>query len=66
MKLPQRSSRFGGDFVAMWTDIKHKYSLQKKDTSKFDMALKQSLDTIQSRAAWVQVSSYVDDCYTRI
>lgn len=52
--------------MAAWTDIKHKYSLQKKDTSKFDMALKQSLDTIQSRAAWVQVSSYVDDCYTRI
>lgn len=26
-----------------------------KDTSKFDMALKQTLDSIRARAAWVQV-----------
>ncbi len=31
-------------------------SLQDKDTSKFDMALNQTLDSIKSRAAWVKVS----------
>ncbi|CDO74865.1 hypothetical protein BN946_scf185004.g15 [Trametes cinnabarina] len=30
---------------------------QDKDTSKFDMALKQTLDSIRSRAAWVKRSS---------
>ena len=30
--------------------------LKNKDTSKFDMALKQALDNVQSRAAWVKVS----------
>ena len=29
--------------------------LQDKDTSKFDMALNQTLDSIKSRAAWVKV-----------
>ena len=28
---------------------------QDKDTSKFDMALKQTLDSIKARAAWVKV-----------
>ena len=43
------------------TESERKIFVQNKDTSKFDMALKQSLDTIQSRTAWVQVCSYAGD-----
>ena len=33
--------------------------MQDKDTSKFDMALKQTLDSIRARAAWVKVCVYL-------
>ncbi|KAI0806986.1 peptidase family M1-domain-containing protein [Fomes fomentarius] len=62
--------RYAGNFgLIRWTEIsfgalssdedykKVSAFFKGKDTSKFDMALKQTLDTIHSRAAWVKRST---------
>ncbi|KAI0747687.1 peptidase family M1-domain-containing protein [Daedaleopsis nitida] len=62
--------RYSGNFgLIRWTEISFNMLssekdyedtaafFKEKDTSKFDMALRQTLDSIRSRAAWVQRST---------